>query len=119
MHVIHTGTGPMSPGLAVHELTHVGQYTMSGAQYMAQALHAQLAGEGYDYAARDGSLSASIAAGRGFLSFNREQQAQICEDYHDVRTGGTARYGGTLAELETFVRDLWSQRGQAWPAGGP
>ncbi len=119
MHVIHTGTGPMSPGLAVHELTHVGQYTMSGAQYMAQALHAQLAGEGYDYAALDGSLSASIAVGRSFLSFNREQQAQICEDYHDVRLGGTARYGGTLAELESFVRDLWSLRGATWPARGP
>jgi hypothetical protein len=119
MHVIHTGLGTMSPGLAVHELTHVGQYTMAGAAYMAQALHAQLAGEGYDYNRRDGSLAASIAAGRGFLDFNREQQAQLCEDYYDVRGGGTASFGGTLAELEHFVQSLWAARGAPWPAGGP
>ncbi|WP_209425140.1 DUF4157 domain-containing protein [Pararhodobacter sp. SW119] len=119
MHVIHTGTGTMSAGLAVHELTHVGQYTMAGAKYMAQALHAQLAGQGYDYNRLDGSLAASIAAGRGFSDFNREQQAQICEDYYDARFGGTPRYGGALSDLEHFVRDLWRLRGAAWPAGGP
>ena len=65
----------------------------------------------------DGSLAASIAAGRGFLDFNREQQAQICEDYYDARFGGSPRHGGTLAELEHFVRSLWSVRGAAWPPG--
>lgn len=119
MHVIHTHAGTMAPGLAVHELTHVGQYTMAGAQYMAQALHAQLVGQGYDYKNLDGSLAASIAAGRGFLDFNREQQAQICEDYYDARFGGSPRFVGTLAELEHFVRSLWSVRGAAWPPGGP
>ena len=103
----------------MHELTHVGQYTMAGAAYMAQALHAQLAGEGYDYTRRDGSLAASIAAGRGFLDFNREQQAQLCKDYFDVRSGGTARYGGTLPDLEQFVQSLWAARGTPWPPGGP
>lgn len=119
MHVIHTGAGVMTPGLAVHELTHVGQFTMTGSRYMAQALHAQLEGQGYDYRRRDGSLSASIAAGRGFLDFNREQQAQICEDYYDARFSGASHFGAPLPDLEHFVRDLWRVRGATWPAGGP
>lgn len=118
MHVIHTG-GPMSDDLAAHELTHVAQYEMAGGAYMAQALHAQLRGDGYDYDALDGSLVASIAAGRSFADFNREQQGQICQDYYLARFGGTPIMGGALPELEHFVRSLWSIRGVSWPVGGP
>ena len=119
MHVIHTHGGTMSDKLAVHELTHVAQYTLEGAAYMAQALHAQLVGQGYDYTARAGSLANAIAAGDGFASFNREQQAMICEDYYETRHGRAARFGARLADLEYFVQDLWRMTGTAWPSGGP
>ena len=118
MHVIHTG-GPMSDDLAAHELTHVAQYTRSGAKYMAQALHAQLRGDGYDYKALHGSLGASIAAGAAYSDFNREQQAQICQDYYLARFSGTPVMGGSLADLEHFVQSFWSEVGATWPSGGP
>jgi hypothetical protein len=110
MHVIHTGH-TMDESLAVHELTHVAQYELVGAMYMPQAIHAQQFGQGYDYKRLDGSLSASITAGRSYADFNREQQAMICEDYYRVRHGLGAEKGGTASELEHFVADYWGRAG--------
>jgi hypothetical protein len=106
MHMIHVGT-TMDDALAVHELTHVAQYELVGAMYMPEALHAQLAGLGYDYNNNPhGSLAAAVTAGATFADFNREQQAQICEDYYKEKHGLGARYGGALADLEYFVNDF-------------
>ncbi len=119
LRVIHTQPGTMSPDLAVHELTHVGQYRVAGAQYMSQALHARLVGQGYDYIHSDGSLAASIAAGRSFLDFNREQQAQICDDCYDTRFASTPCFGASPVDLEHFVQRLCSRRGVTWSPGWP
>jgi len=64
----------------VHELTHVYQYERAGTLYLVQALHAQVTrGDGaYEY----GDLVAHRAAGKPFSAFNREEQAQIAEDYY-------------------------------------
>jgi hypothetical protein len=105
MHIIHA-PGAMSPSLAVHELTHVGQYELVGAVYMPQALHAQ-GGAGYDY----GDLTAARSSGKKFSDFNREQQASICEDYYVVKNGGSAEFGGTEASLDPFIADM---RSGAW-----
>lgn len=109
LHVIHTGPSMDLP-LTVHELTHVGQYELVGARYMPQALHAQIAGRGYDYNNNPyGSLAAAAAAGATFAEFNREQQAQICEDFYCARHGLTVRYHGALADLEYFINDYWGR----------
>jgi hypothetical protein len=65
----------------IHELTHVWQYERAGAIYMPQALHAQFRGGGYDYGGRAGLR----ATDRGFADFNREQQAQIVQDFFRLR----------------------------------
>jgi uncharacterized protein DUF4157 len=110
MHVIHVGH-TMESALAVHELTHVGQYELVGAMYMAQALYAQQFGQGYDYNQLHGSLAASVAAGATYADFNREQQAQICEDYYCVTHGLSARWHGSEADLEYFINDYWGRAG--------
>jgi hypothetical protein len=110
MHVIHTGH-TMDEPLTVHELTHVGQYELVGAMYMAEAVHAQEFGQGYDYTRLHGSLAASIAAGATYADFNREQQASIVEDYYRARHGLGLRHGGPAAELEHFVNDYWGRAG--------
>jgi hypothetical protein len=68
----------------VHELTHVYQYERVGTLYMAQAIHAQVTrGAGaYVY----GDLVAHKAAGKRFSAFNREEQAQIAEDFFQRRS---------------------------------
>lgn len=73
--------------IVVHELTHVMQYERTGSWYIGQAIHAQ-ATVGYSYGGVEG-LRTARAAGRGFASFNREQQAQIAQDYYSnfVATG--------------------------------
>lgn len=112
MHVIHTGPRPMSDELAVHELSHVMQYELIGAMYMPEAIHAQtqFGGRGYDYDNNPhGSLSAARAAGEGFQFFNREQQAQICEDYYAAKHGLATQKGGSLSDLEYFIDDLWGR----------
>ncbi|MCC7549559.1 MAG: hypothetical protein IT532_17555 [Burkholderiales bacterium] len=76
----------------IHELTHVWQAQVYGPCCLWQALHAQFLGEGYDYsgAQRGRADPACHATGEGgqdalrsrsFLSFNREQQAQIVMHY--------------------------------------
>ncbi len=83
-HTIHLppateARGP-SLSLMVHELVHVYQYERAGAVYIPQALSAQLVGEGYDYGGASG-LGQARRANRRLQDFNREQQAQIAEDY--------------------------------------
>ncbi|MEO6279546.1 DUF4157 domain-containing protein [Roseateles sp.] len=73
--------------IVVHELTHVMQYERVGTLYMGQAIHAQMT-VGYSYGGAAG-LRTATAAGQHYADFNREQQAQIAQDYHSqfVATG--------------------------------
>ena len=75
--------------VVVHELTHVYQYERAGSVYIGQAIHAQ-ATIGYGYGGGPG-LVADKAAGKHYRDYNREQQAQIAQDYYkEVIVGGAA-----------------------------
>lgn len=102
MHVIHLPKGGVGLEVMVHELTHVAQYELIGAIYMPQALHAQGTAAGYNY----GDLTAAHTSGKHYADMNREQQAQICEDYYLVTHGSPAVYGATAAELAPFIADM-------------
>lgn len=91
----------------VHELAHVWQALTAGPSFMAEALHAQLLGGGYNYGYREGEATVEVpvdlrgtrrrldagratglggeaalaAAGADLGRFNREQQAQILMHY--------------------------------------
>lgn len=65
--------------IIVHELVHVVQYERTGSAYIGQALRAQ-ATEGYFYGDADG-LRYARARGKRYCDFNREQQAQMVQDY--------------------------------------
>ncbi len=84
-HVIN-GWGGIEAATLIHELTHVWQYQQAGAIYMPQALHAQATG-GYEYGGAVG-LKDRKKAGGGLLSFNREQQAQIVQDFYLLKHHG-------------------------------
>ncbi|MGZ4170219.1 MAG: hypothetical protein ACXVR1_00475 [Solirubrobacteraceae bacterium] len=87
---------------AVHELTHVAQYEHVGAVDMPQALHGQASEMGYDY----GDLAKAHADGKHYKDFNREQQAQIAEDYYLVTHGRGGYYGGTAETLQPFIDEM-------------
>jgi hypothetical protein len=98
MHILHIpNKGEMPGDLAVHELTHVIQYEHAGAIYMAQAIHAQIAGSKYDY----GDLT-----GKHFSDLDREAQAELCDNYYsmggDSAPAGTTKTtrGGTVNTVE-------------------
>jgi hypothetical protein len=102
LHTIN-GLGGLGDDTLIHELTHVWQYQQVGAVYAFQALHAQNTPEGYDYGGAEG-LREARDAGKGFASFNREQQAQIVEDYYRIRTGRSPDFGaGTAADLPLYA----------------
>jgi hypothetical protein len=84
----------------IHELTHVWQYERAGAIYMPQALHAQLRGAGYKYGGPDGLREAA-----GFDGFNREQQAQIVQDFFRMRRGHPhiELYASFVREVSTLT----------------
>lgn len=106
MHILHAPATGLGMPLAVHELTHVGQYERAGAAYMPEALHGQGSAAGYDY----GDLAAAWAAGIRFADLNREQQASICVDYYRVCHGKPVEFGATEAELAPFIADMRSGR---------
>jgi hypothetical protein len=66
----------------VHELAHVLQFEKAGARYMWEALKAQheLA-DAYSYGG-PGGLAADFNSQKAYQSYNREQQAQIIQDYY-------------------------------------
>jgi hypothetical protein len=102
MHIIQAPKG-IDLETTVHELTHVVQYDKTGAVYMPQALHGQASKMGYNY----GNLTDALAEGKHYRDFNREQQAQIAEDYYVVKTIGIpGRYLGTEAQLEPFIKEM-------------
>jgi Domain of unknown function (DUF4157) len=84
----------------VHELSHVAQYEHVGSVYMAEAIHAQ-ATAGYKYTDDSGAF-----LHQHFWEFNREQQAQICEDYYKGNHG-LGGYASAPA-LQPFVDEMRS-----------
>lgn len=112
MHILHLPhTGVMSGELAVHELTHVAQYEKVGGIYMAQAVHAQIAGSQYDY----GNLT-----GKHFRELDREAQAELCGDY--FKLGGDSAdaarthrsRGGSVNSIGTIRALISEMRGGAY-----
>lgn len=95
--------GTESTDVMIHELTHVWQYENAGAIYMPQAVHAQAWGGGYNYGDVTG-LQNKKNAGEGLLSFNREQQAQIIQDFFRLRQNGSIpRSTATAADLPLYA----------------
>lgn len=84
--------------IVLHELVHVYQYERAGSRYFVEALLAQRR-EGYSYGGAEG-LHLAHLHGRRLRDFNREQQAQIVQDYfvHHDEVDRTA-YEPFIAEL--------------------
>jgi hypothetical protein len=93
------GVGRTLEGLVVHELVHVLQHERLGSVYIGQCLHAQRT-EGYGYGGAAGLYEARDQ-GRRLCDFNREQQAQIAEDYYNC-----CRAGVDVTAYEPFIQDL-------------
>jgi hypothetical protein len=92
--------------VVVHELTHVYQYERAGGVYIGQAIHAQ-ATVGYGYGGGAG-LVADKAAGKHYRDYNREQQAQIAQDYYNlvIVGGGTSLSADQQAAYQFFIGEL-------------
>jgi hypothetical protein len=98
--------GGLEDSVLVHELTHVWQYETAGAIYMAQALHGQFqrGRDAYNYGGPDG-LRAAQAKGQGLTAFNREEQAQIVQDFYLIKNGLPPWIpGGTISDLPLYAR---------------
>ncbi len=99
-------TGPHARAnldVLIHELVHVYQYERLGSVYGGESLVAQRTA-GYDYGGLEG-LRQALAAGRSFGAYNREQQAQIVQDYF-----ARLRSGSDTADYEPFIADLRAGR---------
>jgi hypothetical protein len=97
--------GGLEDSVLIHELTHVWQYERAGAIYMAQALHAQIRRglDAYDYGGPDG-LRAARTRGMPLTGFNREEQAQIVQDFFLIKHGQPPWVpGATRADLPLYA----------------
>jgi hypothetical protein len=86
--------------ILIHELVHVYQYERVGSVYGVESLYAQRT-TGYDYGGPEG-LRQALSAGKHFCAFNREQQAQIVQDYYLLLCQGADApdYGPFIAEMQ-------------------
>ena len=67
------GWSPVAKQTFVHELVHVWQFQNGGHAYIADAVHAQTLGDGYD-------LELGLTQGRKWDQLNAEQQATFIEE---------------------------------------
>jgi hypothetical protein len=76
------GNGRENLPLLIHELTHVFQYHHVGSRYLGEAIYYLVTTrrDCYQYGGVQG-LQSCWQQGRTFRQFNREQQAQIIQDY--------------------------------------
>ncbi|HKJ67305.1 MAG TPA: hypothetical protein VKA68_05065 [bacterium] len=101
MYIVHLPDEATPTDVVMHELAHVRQYEEVGVRYMFEALHAQFFGAGYDY----GDLAFARSEGSHYSHFNREQQAQICQDYYRATRGEYTIYGASREQLEPYIAD--------------
>ena len=83
----------------LHELVHVYQYERAGSRYFAEALLAQRE-EGYNYGGPE-KLRTAWEQGRRLHDLNREQQAQLVQDYYMYR-----RHAWDVSAFEPFISEL-------------
>lgn len=67
--------------ILIHELVHVWQFQHFGSVYMSKSLIAHLRAFPYNYGGKE-NLYQQMLRGKGLVSFNFEQQAEIVEDYY-------------------------------------
>jgi hypothetical protein len=108
--LFHTVSLPWGPetrraqlDLVIHELVHVLQHEAVGSIYLGQCIHAQR-GIGYDYGGPEG-LREVRQTGGDLRRFNREQQAQIVQDFFARR-----RRRQEVGEYEQYIADLRAGR---------
>ena len=88
--------------IMVHELTHVYQYHHVGSRYMTEAVYVLIKHnrDCYRYGGEAGLLEA-IQSQQTIADFNREQQAQLVQDYFAKQKGGQ-----DIANYLPFIRQL-------------
>jgi hypothetical protein len=103
--------------LIIHELTHVYQFESIGSIYMYEAIRAQRSKEGYTYGEGPGEWK-QLKVDReeyrmSFKNYNREQQAQITQDYYRFtlwEEGKDRQQGAEEKEAkeayDPFIKDL-------------
>lgn len=89
--------------ILLHELVHVYQYERTGGLYVAEAIYAQLTA-GYDYGGPD-QLQQCLMNGLCYRNLNREQQAQLVQDYYE-----RLRDGLPVAAYEAFIAEMRAGR---------
>ena len=92
--------------ILVHELTHVYQYERVGTRYLGEAIYMLIKTKRdcYNYGAAAG-LQSACDNGRTYRDFNREQQAQITQDYYTLRQRGAdvSAYQPFIAQAQAGI----------------
>ena len=88
--------------ILVHELTHVYQYERVGSRYLGEAIYMLIKTKRacYDYGHVDGLCQAQ-AVGKRYKEYNREQQAQIVQDYFSC-----CQHGLDVSAYEPFMQEV-------------
>jgi hypothetical protein len=89
--------------ILIHELVHVYQYERLGSVYGLESLYAQRT-SGYNYGGVEG-LRRAQAEGKRFCAFNREQQAQIVQDYYLQLC-----HGWDVTDYQPFIAEMRAGR---------
>ena len=103
------GSSRENMDVVVHELVHVFQFQVCGSIYIWDSLWAQ-AREGYDYGGWEG-LAKVWPEGKHFWDYNREQQAQLAQEYYrDVVAKGLPEDDPKRLAYAPFIAELQAGR---------
>lgn len=88
--------------IVIHELTHVFQYERVGSRYLGEAIYMLIKTKRdcYNYGGAAG-LREAQATGRCYRDYNREQQAQITQDYFTL-----CEKGSDVTAYEPFIAQV-------------
>ncbi len=90
--------------ILVHELTHVYQYECVGSRYLGEAIYLLITTKRdcYVYGGREG-LKTAVSSHKSFAHYNREQQAQLVQDFFTLKQQGL-----DTAPYEPFIHQMRS-----------
>jgi hypothetical protein len=90
--------------IVIHELIHAYQYERVGSRYLGEAIYVLVKTKRncYDYGGKEG-LQEATESGKQFRDFNREQQAQIAQDYYmlQLMESDVTAYEPFMAQLRS------------------
>lgn len=95
----------ITDSILIHEIMHVIQYHLVGSVYITRALEAQQSTDGYHYGGPE-VLYHNMLSGKSIWQYNYEQQAQILQDFYDLKNMVSSAPDISLTSYQMLLNEV-------------